>query len=244
MKNLKIHSHKILVNAIDARELWKELEIKSDFSDWIKGRISEYDYKEEVDYFSVTSKKRSATFNNLPIKRIDYFISIDMGKELAMVEKNEKGRQARRYFIECERQLKEKLLSNPRIDAMRRLLLLDSPSEWVKRFPDDFYIAIMRLHNQAFDGNNSTPLYCANITRRWIYDIIIPVELMKEIDEKRRAEKIHQWMTEGAGTLRLSEQIGKITMIAMMCQDRKEFELKCGVLFKGEPVQINLVAFK
>ncbi|AWY01572.1 hypothetical protein A8139_17585 [Marinomonas primoryensis] len=38
---------------------------------------------------------------------MNYFITLDMAKELAMVERNEKGKQARRYFIDCEKQLHE-----------------------------------------------------------------------------------------------------------------------------------------
>lgn len=57
--------------------------------------------------------------------KIEYFISLDMAKEICMVEKNEKGKEARKYFIECEKKLKEsnplEILNDP--SAMRGLLL-------------------------------------------------------------------------------------------------------------------------
>ena len=56
--------------------------------------------------------------------RIEYYISIDMAKELAMVERNDKGKQARQYFIECERKLREhqaKLAPKTYVEALRTL---------------------------------------------------------------------------------------------------------------------------
>ena len=50
--------------------------------------------------------KKSMTYDNWQ-GRIEYFVSVSMAKELAMVENNDKGSQARKYFIECEKQLKE-----------------------------------------------------------------------------------------------------------------------------------------
>ena len=88
------------VNSINARDLHVFLESKQDFSDWIKNRIEQYDFIEDSDF---TIFLRGST-GGRPAK--EYHITIDMAKELSMVERNEKGKQARQYFIECERRLR------------------------------------------------------------------------------------------------------------------------------------------
>ena len=87
------------VNAIDARILHEFLAVKSEFRNWIKNRITDYGFIQGIDYIAG---------NFLPgSDRIDYHCTISMGKELAMVERNAKGKEARQYFIECERRLME-----------------------------------------------------------------------------------------------------------------------------------------
>jgi phage anti-repressor protein len=88
---------------VDARVLHAFLEVGRDFSNWIKGRIDEYQFAESQDYLLAKSGEQLASGTKW---RIDYFLSIDMAKELAMVERTAKGRQARRYFLDCERQLR------------------------------------------------------------------------------------------------------------------------------------------
>lgn len=94
------------VQSVDARELHSFLEINRDFATWIKQRIDEYGFKENQDFTNFPQ-------NGGKIRRgrpaIEYHITLDMAKELAMVERNERGREARRYFIECERQLRQQL---------------------------------------------------------------------------------------------------------------------------------------
>jgi phage anti-repressor protein len=87
------------VNAVNARELWIKLEVGRDFSNWIKDRIEKWNFKEGTDY----TVAKIGDGESSGFQPIDYFISLDMAKELSMVENNEQGRQARRYFIECEK---------------------------------------------------------------------------------------------------------------------------------------------
>ncbi|EAH7581123.1 antA/AntB antirepressor family protein [Campylobacter lari] len=86
-------------NQILARDLHFFIDAKRQFANWINERIENYDFIENQDYIIelVYTKGRP---------RKEYYVTLDMAKELCMVENNEKGRQARRYFIECEKRLK------------------------------------------------------------------------------------------------------------------------------------------
>lgn len=90
------------IQTVDARELHEFLGIKTHVTTWIQRRIEEYGFIEGIDFIRVSTLK---TGN--PTAQIDYFLSLGMAKELSMVEKTKKSQQARRYFIECERRLKE-----------------------------------------------------------------------------------------------------------------------------------------
>lgn len=89
------------IETVDARELHSFLEVQARYNDWIARRISEYGFVEETDFYSFLSKSSGGRPSR------EYAISIGMAKELAMVERNDKGRRARQYFIECERRLKQ-----------------------------------------------------------------------------------------------------------------------------------------
>lgn len=87
------------VQLCNARELHAFLEIQTRYNDWINNRINEYGFIQDEDYLVITERT-----NGRPRK--EYHITLDMGKELGMVERNERGRQIRQYFIRCERTLK------------------------------------------------------------------------------------------------------------------------------------------
>ncbi|OAM28341.1 hypothetical protein A7P95_05095 [Eikenella longinqua] len=100
---------------VNARELHAFLEVGKDFSNWIRNRIEEYGFVENQDFviFANSGEKSEGTFAK-PLEKTrrgrptkEYFLTLDTAKELAMVERNDKGREARRYFIECERQAKQ-----------------------------------------------------------------------------------------------------------------------------------------
>lgn len=93
------------VNAVNARELHAFLGNKDTFSHWIKDRIEQFDFVEGQD-FSILGENSQKMEKGRPRK--EYVVSISMAKELCMVERNEKGKQARLYFIECEKIAKQK----------------------------------------------------------------------------------------------------------------------------------------
>jgi len=101
-----------------ARELHEFLGVGKDFSTWIKDRIFQYNFIENQDFvvFPGIGEKGGRP-------SIEYHLTIDMAKELSMVERNEKGKQARQYFIECERRAKDPIafLNDP--SHLRGLLL-------------------------------------------------------------------------------------------------------------------------
>lgn len=90
---------------IDARQLHAFLMNKRRFSDWIKQRIAQYDFREGRDYFTdhkIVKRKKGQGAS----RATEYRLTLNTAKELAIVENNEQGRQARLYFIRCEEALK------------------------------------------------------------------------------------------------------------------------------------------
>lgn len=71
---------------VDARTLHKELKVGKDFTNWIKGRISKYEFVENEDY--KFSPKRVKTSKQGGRPSSNYSLALDMAKELSMVENN------------------------------------------------------------------------------------------------------------------------------------------------------------
>lgn len=107
---------------VSARELHEKLEVTERFSSWFD-RMLKYGFEENVDF---TSVKSFTVVNNGAQKPIDeYYISIDMAKEICMIQRSDKGKMFRQYFIECERRLVEtnkKAMPQTYIEAVENLL--------------------------------------------------------------------------------------------------------------------------
>lgn len=96
---------------VDGRQLHGFLEVGKDFTTWIKERIQKYNFEEEIDY--ILTLTRIGERQN--VIRHDYFLTIEMAKELCMVENNEQGSKARKYFIEVEGRYKTQAIDISRL---------------------------------------------------------------------------------------------------------------------------------
>ncbi|RKW82994.1 hypothetical protein D9C01_02815 [Corynebacterium diphtheriae] len=88
------------IQAVMGRDLHRFLEAPTRYNDWIGRLIEKYGFIAGQDFYS----KMSKTTGGRPSE--DHILTMDMAKEISMVQNNEKGKQARRYFIECERKAK------------------------------------------------------------------------------------------------------------------------------------------
>lgn len=140
---------------VDARALWEFLQVDTRFNDWFP-RMLEYGFEENVDYWRTkpnTQKRVKSSTTQFPIvstgrKTQDYTLTMDMAKELCMLQRNEMGRKARKYFIEVEKAYKDQLIVRQVGKLTRRTLtdtirdnLPDSPHKkfMYKNFTDLAY---------------------------------------------------------------------------------------------------------
>lgn len=94
------------VQSCDARDLHRALGVGRDFATWIKERISAYGFVDGSDFVIGSPERGYQSGRGGDRRSVSYFISIDMAKELAMVERTPAGRHVRRYFIACEKALR------------------------------------------------------------------------------------------------------------------------------------------
>ncbi len=84
-------------NSVNARDIHTYLGVKTVFANWIDRAIKKYDFKENIDFIKVITDSKSG-------KR-DFIVTLDMAKELSMLENNAKGKETRKYFISCEKKV-------------------------------------------------------------------------------------------------------------------------------------------
>lgn len=128
------------MQAVDARELLTFLGVKRDFSTWIKKRIADYEFIENQDYLLTQTGEQLPSGTKY---RFDYHLSLDMAKELSMVERNEMGRTIRRYFIECEQRAAQAQSAPSRINTIQDLNTILPPHFHLKN------TSAFRLHAGA-----------------------------------------------------------------------------------------------
>lgn len=128
------------VQLINARELHEFLQIQTPFHKWIARRIADYNFSENLDFIERTILSARGFFKT-DVK--EYHITLDMAKELCMLERSELGQQARRYFIRME---KEAI-------AARNALPAPSVNENAVSLSKDRYIELLETENNLLRQN-------------------------------------------------------------------------------------------
>lgn len=90
-----------VVNAVNAREIHDRLNVKTKYADWINRTINKYGFIDGDDFISYQGKSTGGR------PAYETIVTLDVAKELCMVEPNDEGRKMRKYFIQVEKQNKQ-----------------------------------------------------------------------------------------------------------------------------------------
>ncbi|OFT33367.1 hypothetical protein HMPREF3169_07900 [Corynebacterium sp. HMSC08C04] len=108
------------IQAVMGRDLHAFLDVRDNYTDWMKRMIA-YGFTAGQDFSEISDKPSGA---GRP--RTDHVVALDMAKEISMIQRTDKGKQARQYFIECERKAKEPAQLSPEELMARAIKIADS----------------------------------------------------------------------------------------------------------------------
>lgn len=112
---------------VSGRQLHEALEIKTEYKKWFS-RMTEYGFDENEDFLKVTQKRlTSSTGQNMT----DHIIKLDMAKEIAMIQRTDKGKEVRQYFIQVEKDFNspEKIMARALLMADKKIHKLETQIE-------------------------------------------------------------------------------------------------------------------
>lgn len=100
------------------RELHEALEIQTPYKKWFD-RMCEYGFTENSDFVTMDKNVRRADGTEMPQTQFDHQLTLDMAKEICMIQRSEKGKQCRQYFIEVEKRYNSRQL--PQMSQMEMI---------------------------------------------------------------------------------------------------------------------------
>lgn len=169
----------------NARDLHAFLGVRKDFSNWIKDRIAKYEFVEREDYLLAKfGEQVPHQGGRRTVQKFEYHLTLDMAKELAMVENNEQGRKVRRYFIQAENELRSHLR-----DMAQHVLPLPGVTSRARdglKFKDAL---VLQVHSRntmrsLLDSTNDAERYNLHCLLRQVNDLLgIPTQSLDDIED-------------------------------------------------------------
>lgn len=210
---------------VDGRELHGFLQSKQDFSDWIKARVEKYGFVLGDDFSISLGKSSGGRPSN------EYILKLDIAKEIAMVENNEQGRAARKYFIEVEKRYNQQSnvdfrqvptvasispnlqaavdhYLNARMDLIENRFLTKPSSEVSQA---ETLLAILRENSSVLNGDTNRAIQnkiAELLTGRSIPDPISNDEFSQPSDVESNPDERPQWVKEGYGAKTIGFMLG------------------------------------
>lgn len=122
---IKVTTNENGQSIVSGRDLHEFLEVQTKYTDWFK-RMVDYGFTENVDFAVFLKNENDETAFGGVRKIKDHALTLDMAKEISMIQRTEKGKQARQYFIEVEKAYKKESLQvlNQSTDDLKRANLL------------------------------------------------------------------------------------------------------------------------
>lgn len=113
---------------VSGRQLHETLGVKTRYNDWFN-RMTDFGFTENEDYLAITQKRVTAQGN--ATNQTDHIIKLDMAKEIAMIQRTDKGKEVRQYFIQVEKDFNspEKIMARALLMADKKIKLLESQNE-------------------------------------------------------------------------------------------------------------------
>ena len=149
--------------AVSGRELHEFLEVKTAYKDWFP-RMVEYGFVENQDFEAIAQKRATAQGNETTFT--DHAISLDMAKEISMIQRTPKGKEARQYFIRCEKTLLspeyQLKLKEDRLQLAELKLKVFAEGNYEKTYDFDEAAALLRIYRKPPFGQNHLKSYLAD----------------------------------------------------------------------------------
>lgn len=113
---------------VSGRQLHQALGVKTRYNDWFN-RMIDYGFAENKDYLAITQKRVTAQNNETTFN--DHVLKLDMAKEIAMIQRTDKGKEIRQYFIQVEKDFNspEKIMARALKIADRKIIKLEATIE-------------------------------------------------------------------------------------------------------------------
>lgn len=200
---------------VSARELHEFLEIDSNFTTWFK-RMCEYGFEKEKDFIPFLEESNGGRPST------DYQLTIEMAKEISMIQRSAKGKQARQYFIKCEIDLRNTQPTLPSTPMEVMKLMFDAMTDTNKNVEDlqkrvevIESNATMSWREQALMRVDESCVKLNMLPMNYLGRIYKEVEKQARCNLELRLQNLKNRHRKAGGTVRECKALKKIDVVSL-----------------------------